>query len=131
MSVWRRKALELFPELKDELTDPDNTPYRVFSELVPRCRKAHAQKDEEMLKKIYGYAAWCARQPAKDLWNAAGVSFYEHIVKCDAAVKGFPRWVDADIFKDVECLLEDAMEREKFAKLKSRYESANSHSRKH
>jgi hypothetical protein len=31
------------------------------------------------LRKIYGFAEWCFEQKAKDLWNAAGVAFYEHL----------------------------------------------------
>jgi hypothetical protein len=31
------------------------------------------------LEKIYGFADWCASQKEKELWNAAGVAFYEHL----------------------------------------------------
>lgn len=77
MSVWRKKAIELFSDLRFEFQHTDTTIYRVFFELLPRVREAHLRNDTEELNKIYGYAKWCFRQKVKDLWNAAGVAFYE------------------------------------------------------
>jgi hypothetical protein len=79
MSAWRRKAIELFPDLRSEVEDPDATIYSVFFALLPRCREAHDRDDTSELEKIYGFAEWCASQKAKDLWNSAGVAFYEHL----------------------------------------------------
>ena len=80
MAVWRRKAIALFPELRREFARPDCTVYEVFSELLPRVLQAHRDGDEVTPAPIYGFAEWCFEQRrAKDLWNAAGVSFYEHL----------------------------------------------------
>src|SRR5438132_11252436 len=81
MSAWRRKALQLFPELQVELNDSDYSIYMLYFELLPKVREAHKQGDEEMLAKIYGYAEWCLHQHSEDLWNAAGVAFYEHLLE--------------------------------------------------
>jgi hypothetical protein len=40
---------------------------------------ANARGDDDLLRRILEYAAWSARHPAKDVWNAVGVSFYEHL----------------------------------------------------
>lgn len=122
MSTWRRKAIELFPDLRDEFQAPDATIYTVFFELLPRCVQAHAEGNTEELEKIYGCATWCARQKEEDLWNAAGVAFYEHIIDCREAVQAFHRWVEPDVFRDVSSLLELQMGEERFEKLKSDYE---------
>ena len=123
MSTWRRKAIELFPDLRDAFQAADTTIYDVFLDLLPRCREAHENEDNEELQKIYGYVAWCAHQNNKDLWNAAGVGFYEHIIDCRQAVDQFHRWVEPDIFEDISELLEWAMGQTRFQKLKDGYET--------
>jgi hypothetical protein len=79
MAAWRRRALELFPQLQRELNDGEYTVYSLFFDLKPMLRDAHDAGDAELLRRIYGFAEWCAHQHAKDLWNAAGVAFYEHL----------------------------------------------------
>jgi len=36
MAVWRRKALELFPELRNDLNSNKYAPYNLFVELLPK-----------------------------------------------------------------------------------------------
>ena len=79
MAAWRRRAVELFPELRDELQERDFTIYMLYFELLPMVREAHDRDDGESLLRIYGFAEWCMHQTAKDLWNSAGVCFYEHL----------------------------------------------------
>jgi hypothetical protein len=79
VAVWRRRALELFPQLRRELTGRGYSPYSLFADLRPLLLAAHDGGDNELLRRIYGFAEWCARQTAKELWNPAGVSFYEHL----------------------------------------------------
>lgn len=79
MSVWRRRALEFFPQLRRELQRRDYSIYLLYFDLLPMVRKAHDTDDADLLRRIYSFAAWCLEQKAKDLWNAAGVAFYEHL----------------------------------------------------
>jgi hypothetical protein len=79
MANWRRKALALFPDLRRDVQRPDFSIYTLFFELLPKSREAHKAGDDESLRRIYGYAEWCFQQRAKDMWNAAGVAFYEHL----------------------------------------------------
>ncbi len=65
----------------------------VFSELVQRCEEAHERSDTEELRKIYGYAEWCFRGRDRDLWIAAGVSFYEHLGDRCPTRQEIPYWV--------------------------------------
>ncbi len=83
MAAWRKRAIELLPEFRKDLALEDYSPYQLFSDLLPRIEQAHVDGDEELLRRGYGFAAWCASQDAKDLWKAAGVAFYEHV---------FDRW---------------------------------------
>lgn len=79
MANWRRKVIALFPDLRRDVQRRDFTVYMVFFELLPAVRRAHQEDDVDKLRRIYAFAEWCFRQKAKDLWNAAGVAFYEHV----------------------------------------------------
>lgn len=79
MANWRRKALALFPDQRYDVQRPDFSIYMLFFRLLPMCREAHEAGDEDGLRRIYGFAEWCFEQRAKDMWNAAGVAFYEHL----------------------------------------------------
>jgi hypothetical protein len=126
MSTWRRKAIELFADLRNEIQHGEATIYTVFFELLPRCRQAHRDGNEEELQKIYGYTEWCFRQKTKDLWNAAGVSFYEHLGDYKETRDAMHKWVKPDIFEDVAGLLEYRMGEKEFAKIRKQFYSNRS-----
>ena len=126
MSVWRRKAIEAFPELRKDFEDPDTSIYDVLMELLHFAKEAHSKNDRETLVKVYQYTSWCARQKEKILWNAAGVGFYEHLVDNDMTLAGIPEWVPSDIFDETKGLmalmLKDA---DKYAELVRAYNKRN------
>jgi hypothetical protein len=121
MSAWRRKAIELFPDLRREIESRELTIYQVFFELLPRCREAHDRGDISELERIYGFADWCASQKDKDLWNAAGVAFYEHLADSNQTLAALPRWVRRAIFEDIASLLEARVGPERIADLRRQY----------
>jgi len=121
MAPWQQKALELFPDLQPDIEDVDANIYTLFFELLPRCLEAHEQGDTDELKKIYGYAEWCSHQKEKDLWNAAGVAFYEHLVDEPQTRDQVARWLSPEIFEQVSSLFEWRMGSEAFALLKAQY----------
>src|SRR5689334_17549476 len=59
MAAWRRRALELFPQLREELQQRDYSIYMLYFDLLPMVREAHNADDTELLSRIYGFAAWC------------------------------------------------------------------------
>lgn len=94
MASWRRKVLGLFPDLRQQAERPDFNAYSAFFELLPRVREAHQAGDIETLRRIYGFADWCFEQPSKDLWNPAGVAFYEHLFDSHRSLwPEFVRWL--------------------------------------
>jgi hypothetical protein len=121
VSAWRRKAIELFPDLRQEIESPELTIYQLFFELLPRCREAHDRNDMAELQRIYGFADWCATQRSKDLWNAAGVAFYEHLADSNQTFESIPKWVRRPIFEDIAGLLEAKVGTERVADLRRRY----------
>jgi hypothetical protein len=82
VAVWRRRALEAFPELRRQLNDKREifSIYALWSEVLPLAEEAHENWDMDLLDRIYAFALWCSRQRSEDLWNSAGVAFYEHLL---------------------------------------------------
>ncbi|NHW38027.1 hypothetical protein GQF04_26325 [Paenibacillus aceris] len=81
------------------------TIYDVFQTLSDMAKESHHCGDVEQLKKIYEYAEWCSNQRAEDLWNAAGVSFYEHLVDDKITCQAIPYWIKPGIFSRIKGLL--------------------------
>ena len=121
MSKWRRKAIESFPDLRRDFEQPDATIYQVFFDLLPRVQAAHSRNDTQELKRIYDFARWCFHQKADDLWNAAAVAFYEHLVDEPVTRNEIPRWLQPDVFEDCKPLFEARLEPEEFRQLCERY----------
>jgi len=121
MATWRAKLIQCLPDFRSDWEDPDNSIYLAFADLTAMCEQAHDRGDEATLRAIYDFAAWCSRQKDEDLWNAAGVSFYEHIVDHPGALRDLPRWVPPDVFHDISALLQARMEDKAFSELKSRF----------
>ena len=99
--------------------------YEVFFTLLPWCHNAHISGDEAALSRIYGFAGWCARQPEKELWNAAGVAFYEHLTDSRVTLAAIPRWVPRDVFESVAGLLAARIGADKVADLVLQYDSGD------
>lgn len=101
MATWRRKVLALFPDLRLDVQRPDFSIYMVFFDLLPRVREAHQDGDIETLRRVYGFAEWCFEQKkAKDLWNAAGVAFYEHLFDSHRSLwPEFVRWLSPRVIE--------------------------------
>jgi hypothetical protein len=121
MSAWRKKAIECLPNLQKEFEQPDTSIYTVFFEMLPAAVEAHKQNNTEQLHKIYDYAEWCFRQKEQELWNAAGVAFYEHLGDDPETLKVMPVWIKKDIYNDIRGLLEDLIPDEALKELDIHY----------
>ncbi|HEY7031561.1 MAG TPA: hypothetical protein VH482_09555 [Thermomicrobiales bacterium] len=120
MSTWRRRALELFPNLKNELNQKDYSPYWLFADLRHLAWQAHTDDDATTLRKVYGFAAWCNDQLGGELANAARVSFYEHLFdenKDRAFWERIVPWISPRIARDVWGLWEWRLSADELADL--------------
>ena len=122
MSKWKQKGIELFPDLREEIENPENSIYNLFFELLPRVRKAHLNKNQSELEKIYGYAKWCFEKTAKDLWNAPAVGFYEHLVDEEITKKEITSWVTPKMFQQLSGLFKNRMNEKDYMELCNYYE---------
>lgn len=121
MSAWRKKAIECAPELKKEFEDPELTIYSVFMELLPLTREAHKVNNTDKLKKIYDFAEWCHKQKDKNIWNAVGVSFYEHLADYNETFNEFTYLIKKEIYIDIRNLLNQRIEDVKIKTLDEYY----------
>ena len=78
VSVWRRKAIALFPELAVELVGPEFPLHEFFFRLASLAVQAHKTHDDAVLRRVHGFAEWCLHQEG-DLWREAGIGFYEDL----------------------------------------------------
>ena len=124
MSTWRRKAIEAFPELRRELGAKDEiySVYALWFELLPLAQQAHRDGDDELLRRIYGYAKWCSRQQG-DLGNAVGVAFYEHLFDEAWMRPLVVRWLDEQVISDDRPLWEFMLSAESMAEVDRLLES--------
>jgi hypothetical protein len=121
VNAWRRRAIETFPEVRTEFEPPDVTLYDVFGHLIQWCREAHNSGDDAALSRIYGFAEWCPRQSAQELWNPAGVSFYEHLADSEATLASIPKWVARDVFENVAGLLATRIGSDAVTRIRGQY----------
>ncbi|MFY9550333.1 MAG: hypothetical protein WAU32_04220 [Thermoanaerobaculia bacterium] len=122
MAVWRRRARELFPELSRELAVDAYSVHQLFFDLVPRVEQAHADGNEEFLKRAYGFAGWCGSQNGKDLWNAAGVAFFEHAFDRWNQRHLVVPWLSPQVIADSWPLWESRLNRVQLSELRELFE---------
>ena len=125
MRTWRRKALEYLPDLKADIEAPGSTPMGLFFELLPRVRDAHDLKNNAELRRIYSFATWCAREQTEELWNAAYVGFFEHLVDSVNTRNAIAEWVPKDIFEETLSLFATRMSDAALQDLIAKYNRKN------
>ncbi len=125
MNTWRKKAISIAPELRKDFEDPYFEIYSVFSELLTILEDSFKKNDIEKIEKIFKYAEWCFRQKEQKLWNAAGVSFYEHLGDNHETFSNFTTWVKKDIYVDIRGLLQLRIEKDKLESLDKFYNWKN------
>jgi hypothetical protein len=124
MSVWKQKAIACLPEFKEDLEKPDSTIYDVFLDLLPAVVSAHKENNVARLALMYDFAEWCFRQKEKELWNAAGVGFYEHLGDHIETWEAMAQWVKYDIYKEIRALLKLRISEQKLQELDRNYSRA-------
>lgn len=81
MSAWRRVAIEMLPEFRDDITQADE-PMALWVEIGFRFQDAFRKGDEDLVRRYFRYAEWCldtAKQKPTDASTAAWCAFYEHL----------------------------------------------------
>jgi len=127
--VWRQKGLKLLPELESDFNDEEFTPYLALTEVKNIALTALKSNKNHLVEKCFEYAEWCFRQDEEDLWNAAGICFYEYIYDQDEVLEKVVEIVSIEIFEDIKGLLEQRYSgdrSEKYVRINSYYEAKRS-----
>lgn len=129
MSAWRRLALELFPEQRQQIQNKEFTfsIYQLFFDLLPMAQEAHSSGDTDLLKRIYQFAEWCwkQRRRSQDIHNAVAVAFYEHLVDSRVTCEAIPYWLKPEVFKEMLGLFEVRMAPDDYRALLVKYNAVN------
>jgi hypothetical protein len=121
--MWREKARQLFPTLQEDLEEESYNIYSLFFDLLPMAEEAHDSVDTPLLRRIYDFAEWCFSQEDKELWNSAGVAFYEHLFDEDRHWEAVISWLSQEVVEGCWTLWEFRLSSARFEKLKSLLEA--------
>ncbi len=123
METWRSKALELIPELSEEISEAE-TPMRLWSEIRLRFEEAyHEPRNEDLIRRIYAYAAWGHEQGERhptarmDVPTAVATAFYESIPTIPVAREDMPRWFTRQEFLDLKHLFRYLISEDEYQRL--------------
>src|SRR5215475_9585738 len=83
---WLSKAVDMFPELEEDFEQANVHPMSFWIELHVALVLAYERNpiNEDLIGRIYDYAAWCFEQPETDsaetdLGTAVAVCLIEHL----------------------------------------------------
>jgi len=130
MEAWRRLAIELFPECEGKYLNTDSI-LSVLSDLEDMVDAAHRQNNEDDLVRIYKFTEWCYSQKDNDpdIWEAASMTFYQHLLDSDLTLWAIPYWVKPDTFREMRGEYDTRMWLERrdleFSRLLDLYEEVN------
>jgi hypothetical protein len=121
---WQPLAQAILPDVFQQASESgiycSDTPMQFFFALLPAVRNAHRADDQAFLLNAYAFAHWCMTQPEKELWNPAGVGFYEHIFD-ELPADAVAPWIAPRVFSDMEALLAFRLGEKKAAAVKASY----------
>jgi hypothetical protein len=124
MEDWRSKALTNFPELEFEITRNQGGPIGFWTDLHLALAGAYQTTpiNDELIGRIYDFAAWCFRQPETgevetDLSNAAAVGFIESLPLDQRVSDDLYRWLSVETFEGCESLFRHHLSEEEYRKL--------------
>lgn len=130
MEAWWRLAIELFPEYEGKYLNTYSI-YSVLSDLEDMVDEVHRQNNEDDLVRIYKFTEWCYTQKDNDpdSWDAASMTFYQHLLDSDLTLWAIPYWVKPDTFREMRDEYETRMWLERrgaeFSKLLDLYDEVN------
>ena len=101
MQEWKRKALEILPEIKDDILESDNSMYLWIMIVLAFDEAYEEPRNESFIKCVYDYEEWCLTQHKGEtadehLPTCVATAFWEHIPTNISSRKDMPRWFSLD-----------------------------------
>ena len=100
MSLWRREALERFPELRLQISGVDGVRW-IWFELWYAVFKPAYEEDPPntvIIARVYDYALWSLRQRSIHVRTAVIIDFFEKIPDHPRMRQDMPLWISQDSF---------------------------------
>jgi hypothetical protein len=104
MSVWRRKAIEAAPELRDEIKRAWS-PMAAWIALRPFFEDCVKNDRREKARRIVHYARYCLAAPHTDINTAAAVGFIEHLADDEQVRLRLPELITAQEVEEWRTIL--------------------------
>lgn len=103
MSLWRRTAIEKFPQLHRAIADAESAGW-VWFELRHALQDAYRRmpRDEQFVADVYDYAHWCLCHRNIDIRTAVVLWFYEDLATDDLLRPDMARWLSQEDFDLLE-----------------------------
>lgn len=127
METWLDKALELFPEFEAEIDQNLSYslgPTGLWNDLYMKLEDAYQEQpiNEDLIGRIYDYAAWCLQQPQTgdvetDLSSAVAVGLIEDLPRDERVAGDLYRWVSVETFEGCKELFRYHLSEEEYEKL--------------
>jgi len=106
MDEWLRQALKTFPELQNEIKRTQGGIHSLWADLFSEMVAAYQETpaNEDFVRRVYEYAAWCFRQPQTsdaetDLASATAVGFLENLPLDQQVFDDLHRWLSLETFE--------------------------------
>jgi hypothetical protein len=115
------KLSEFLPELVAYALEPDSDEYLLFSKCKHLATFAFKENDEDLWRRIFAFAEWSFYQEEKEIWNPAGVSFYEYIFDCESMEAKAAKAIPSEIYKEIRNLFESKYSAQRMGRIDSYY----------
>lgn len=92
---WQDAGRAAFPEFARKLDqhEDDYHAYMFFGELRGLACKAHLAGDEATLRRVHGFVEWALDHKDRNIWNPAGIGFYESFLDFPECLKAAVPWL--------------------------------------
>lgn len=122
MSAWRRKALELLPELRLRI-ESSNSPGELWDGLHSIFEESIKSNNEKMTSSIIKYLTWCTSEEAGDVSNethqAVYCGFLEDITQNRKHFPLFKNWFNTVQFEEYKGSFQYTLSEKEFEMLEN------------
>lgn len=126
MDPWQSEALKTFPELQNKISPMQGGIHALWADIFSAMQEAYRATpvNEDFIRRVYEYAAWCVRQPQTgaaetDLPSAMAVGFLENLPLYQQVSGDLHRWLSVETFEGCKTLFRYHLSEEEYAKLHS------------
>jgi hypothetical protein len=99
MSLWRREAIQRFPEMHWEIADADSVMY-VWNRLFDKLQDAYCKepRDDSRIAAIYDYALWSLKHRSIEVRTQVVINFFEQLHDDPKVRRDLPQRISQEDF---------------------------------